>query len=80
MKYACPCCGCLTLDERPPGTFAICPVCYWEDDDVQFSDPSYEGGANKECLSNARENFRAFGASSMQWVDYVRRPSPEEAG
>ena len=36
MRYACPCCGFLTLDEAPPGTFAICPVCFWEDDDVQF--------------------------------------------
>ncbi len=29
-KYACPCCGCLTLDER--GEYDICPVCFWEDD------------------------------------------------
>lgn len=29
-KYACPCCGCLTLDER--GGYDICPVCFWEDD------------------------------------------------
>lgn len=29
-KFACPCCGCLTLDER--GGYDICPVCFWEDD------------------------------------------------
>lgn len=29
-KFACPCCGCLTLDER--GCYDICPVCFWEDD------------------------------------------------
>lgn len=29
-KFACPCCGCLTLAER--GAYDICPVCFWEDD------------------------------------------------
>ncbi len=29
-KYACLCCGYLTLDER--GGYDICPVCFWEDD------------------------------------------------
>ena len=29
-KFACPCCGCVTLDER--GTYDICPVCFWEDE------------------------------------------------
>lgn len=29
-KIACPCCGCLTLDERC--AYDICPVCFWEDD------------------------------------------------
>ena len=29
-KFACPCCGFLTLDER--GGYDICPVCFWEDD------------------------------------------------
>ena len=48
--FRCPCCGCLTLDEEPPGTFEICPVCWWEDDNVQFDDPSYRGGANTRQL------------------------------
>ncbi len=26
-RFACPCCGYLTLDEAPTGTYAICTVC-----------------------------------------------------
>ena len=41
--YTCPCCGYKTLEECSPGTFEICPICFWEDDNVQFEDPLYEG-------------------------------------
>lgn len=34
-KFACPCCGCLTLDER--GGYDICEVCFWEDDAYPFA-------------------------------------------
>ena len=78
MKYPCPCCGFVTLEEEPPGTFLVCPVCYWEDDNVQFADPSYRGGANEESLREAQQNFRAFGASSRRSVTSVRSPLPEE--
>lgn len=37
--YPCVCCGFLTLAEPPPGTFEICSVCRWEDDNVQARDP-----------------------------------------
>lgn len=78
QKYACPCCGFRTLDEEPPGTFAICPVCYWEDDDAQFRDPDFAGGANEVSLSQARANFREFGASSRDHQAAVRPPLPAE--
>ncbi|MEH7657210.1 CPCC family cysteine-rich protein, partial [Bacillus velezensis] len=35
MKYTCPCCGYRTIEEEPPGTYEICNICYWEDDEVQ---------------------------------------------
>ena len=77
-RFPCPCCGYLTLREEPPGTYALCPVCYWEDDGVQFDDPDYEGGANAESLNTARRNFRDFGAASRDYLDVVRPPSDEE--
>ena len=27
----CPCCGSRTLEKLAPGTYQICPVCFWED-------------------------------------------------
>lgn len=76
--FPCPCCGYLTIGEEPPGTFEICPVCFWEDDNVQFEDPNYAGGANSVSLNQARENFRHFGAVSKEFVNQVRKPLPQE--
>lgn len=78
MNYACPCCGYLTFDDDPPGTFEICPVCGWEDDEVQFRDSSYAGGANSVSLDQARENFTAIGAIDEKSLGAVRKPLPEE--
>lgn len=77
-RYPCPCCDYLTLMEPPTGTFAICPVCGWEDDDLQFVDPERAGGANRVSLRKARENFRVLGASELRRGDRVRPPRPEE--
>ncbi|MRC19498.1 hypothetical protein GH866_28460 [Bacillus thuringiensis] len=57
MKYTCPCCGYKTLEEEPPGTFDICSICFWEDDNVQFDDPDYEGGANEDSLRQYQKAF-----------------------
>ncbi|WP_373085480.1 CPCC family cysteine-rich protein [Sneathiella sp.] len=78
MKYACPCCGYLTFDEMPVGTFEICPVCYWEDDLVQGKDPNFVGGANEVSLNEAKANFLKFGAIKNECRRYVRQPLQEE--
>jgi hypothetical protein len=77
-RYPCPCCGFLTLTEPPTGTFAICPVCRWEDDNIQFEDPGYEGGANRISLNRARDNFRQQGVSKPWAQGRVREALPEE--
>jgi hypothetical protein len=78
VSFACPCCNFFTLSEEPPGTFEICPVCKWEDDDVQFYNSNYKGGANEESLNDARQNFKKFGAASLRFVKLVRKPLPDE--
>lgn len=73
-KFACPCCGYRTLDLPSPGSFEVCPICYWEDDNVQFEDPDYQGGANHISLREAQRNFLDFGAASKDAVACVRKP------
>ncbi len=76
--FPCLCCGYATLSSEPPGTFEICPVCFWEDDHVQAANPKLAGGANEPSLEEARRNFQTFGASSREFIMRVRRPRPEE--
>lgn len=78
VRYACPCCDFLTLTDPPSGTHAICPVCGWEDDRVQFDNPDYTGGANGPSLRQARDTFREIGASESRRLERVRPPLAEE--
>jgi hypothetical protein len=77
-RFPCPCCGFLTLEEEPPGTYDICEVCFWEDDPVQFDDPDFVGGANNVSLNVAKQNFARLGASELEFRKNVRPPRPEE--
>jgi hypothetical protein len=54
-------------------------VCFWEDDDVQFRDPHYAGGANSVSLIEARANFVKFAASAEAHRGQVRAPSVDES-
>lgn len=70
-KYTCPCCGYKTLDEEASGTYDICKVCFWEDDNVMNENPDYWGGANGVCLRQAQRNFIMFGVSEKIHLDSV---------
>ena len=78
VRYACPCCDYLTLGDPPPGTYAICPVCWWEDDYIQFLDLDYRGGANSPSLREARASFQRCGASEPRLLEHARAPLAEE--
>lgn len=77
-RFACLCCGFLTLDEEPPGSFAICPVCGWEDDYSQGVDVDLMGGANRRSLTEARRNFATIGVSDPKVRSIVRPPHDGE--
>lgn len=76
--FACPCCGFLTRSSLEYGTFEICPICYWEDDPVQFADPDMVGGANSASLNRAQLNFKEFGANAKEDLKSVRLPTAAE--
>ena len=72
----CPCCGYRTLTAEHH--YEICPICFWEDDPIQFDCPGYRGGANHESLEEARQNYRTFGACCPDMLRFVRRPTVQE--
>jgi hypothetical protein len=75
--YACPCCVYITLAQR--AYYEICPVCGWEDEGQDDHDADeYRGGPNHVTLTEARDNFKAFGASEVRRTTRVREPLREE--
>jgi hypothetical protein len=76
LRYACPCCGYRTLTEPTPSD-EICHVCFWQDDLVDNLDTDVTG-PNRVTLSQARANFRRFGAHEQRWVSHVRPPRAQE--
>src|SRR5687768_6792802 len=77
-KYACPCCGCFTLPSEPPGTFSLCAVCFWADDEEQFRDPDLAGRSNSTSLNGARRYYHRFGACETTALAAVRPARPGE--
>ncbi len=69
--YPCPCCGYFTL-HGPPGSYEICSICYWEDDEEQFFDPTSNSGANRVSLVDAQKNFMKYGFCENRVEPYVR--------
>jgi len=71
LPLRCPCCACMTLGER--SAYEICPVCFWEDDgqDDQNADEVWGGPNGALSLTDARANYRTFGASSERRRQFV---------
>ncbi len=52
-SHLCPVCGKFEFEFH--GSFDICNVCGWEDDNLQESKPNYSGGANIMSLNEAKK-------------------------
>jgi hypothetical protein len=77
VNVRCLCCGSRTL--TAPGTFELCPVCWWQDDGQDDADADVVRGANGPLsLTMARANFRQFGAADPRFVSHVRAALPSE--
>ncbi|UCH35098.1 MAG: hypothetical protein JSV65_01730 [Armatimonadota bacterium] len=75
-KHTCPCCGYKTLSQ--PRCWDVCPICLWEDDNVQSDEPDFYPGANKISLRQAQRNFSEFGACERRVLPCVRKPNTED--
>jgi hypothetical protein len=74
----CPCCGYLVFSEAP-GSYEICPICFWEDDVSQLRFPTMGGGANRLSLQDAQISFQKCGACEDRLVEHVRPVGPDDA-
>ncbi len=73
-RYPCPCCGYLVFEEEP-GSYDICPICFWEDDLLQLRFADAAGGANHVSLREGQRAYIAAGACEARFVGYVRQPT-----
>ncbi len=68
--YFCLCCGYQTLYEKPPGTYFVCPICFWTD----VAQDSYTISE----LRKAQLNYVHQGASNKEWLAQVRPPTKQD--
>ncbi|WP_081492848.1 CPCC family cysteine-rich protein [Pseudomonas donghuensis] len=75
--FTCPCCGYAVFEEHP-GSYGICPICFWEDDVFQLYYPHQAGGPNRCSLIEAQVNFVQFGACERTMSKNVRVASDSD--
>ena|SRR3989338_8058070 len=76
MKYTCPSCGYFVFSDLP-GSDAICPICFWEDDISQLRFASTTG-SNRVSLVDAQKNYAQFGAIEENALSNVRKPNSND--
>jgi hypothetical protein len=74
----CLCCGFRTLSK--PEALELCEVCWWQDDGQDDTDADEVRGTVNGALSlsEARRNFRSFGAADQRFVSHVRAARANE--
>jgi hypothetical protein len=71
-SYPCPACGFLVFDGFP-GSYEICPVCLWEDDQVQLKHPLMSGGANSISLLEHQQKLLNTISVTLREFDGYKR-------
>ncbi len=85
-RHYCLCCGYKTIEgyktnfgyTKPPRTYAICPICFWQDDAVAYTHPDEVIGPNRVSLRQAQRNFIEFGATERRVLPYVHQPNTND--
>lgn len=55
----------------------ICPICGWQHDPVQESNPEDAGGPNRTGLRTAQRNFNRIGAYDEKALRFSRKPQSD---
>ncbi len=74
VRCQCPCCGYYTLSSKH--MYDICPVCFWEDEEIE--DPNEYNECNGISLNDARKNYIRFGYIEKKDKLWVRSPRKNE--
>lgn len=78
-RYPCPCCKNRTYPVPPEDDVGyICPVCFWENDPFIRSEDEPSDQNHGMTLTEARQNYAAFGACRRDFVRCVRKPLKNE--
>lgn len=72
--HPCPSCGYEVFQDLP-GSYDICPVCEWEDDEVQLRFPGYGGGANTPSLCDHQRAVLTALLAHEGRISYRRHPA-----
>ena len=77
--FKCTCCDAYTLPVPADSALAfICPVCRWENDVFIKSDDEQSDENRGLTLTQARQNYKDYGASRKDLIELSRPPMPEE--
>ena len=79
-KIQCPCCGNYSVcDDGSIPIVDICPICFWQYDEIAQEYADRIIGPNHGVSFNmAKENYKKYGAISLDRLQYVRKPLDEE--
>lgn len=69
----CPVCGKFEFEEY--GDFDICPVCNWENDNLQYDEHNYSGVANHLSVNEARIEY--FVMNHPKTAEKAAKPKEE---
>ena len=78
LNEYCPCCGYNTFNPEKRLELEICPICFWEDDPLQFNDPALEFSCNLVSLVQAQKNYEELGTSEPDMKRYCKKPQKDD--
>ena len=73
-KVSCACCEYYTISEIAE----TCPICYWEENIYQEENQEDCDAPNYISLKEAKENFKIFGAKTLEFQGLSRKPFTQE--